>query len=314
MDDNRTTSFSLDSRRTATTGRDDFERSWRTHVGDAFPLPTFSAATVADFRVRFRAARLHDTAITTVDGASAARTADGPVRDTDHVRLWLVRSGAWALGSRRNSVEHTVAAGGFLLRHAARTPHFALPPHTRAQCVVLPAAPFVLPLAGRGVTGRADAAEVRLLVAHASMVEKVLPDLSPAGVRAARDTLVELATAVANRGFDDVDTRLAPALAQAAKNLAEKRLAEADLSPAVLARELNVSVRTLQRAFAAGGESMTTYIRERRLESARKALSASRLTVSEVAARWQFADSSHFSRAFKRRYGLSPTEYTRRDP
>lgn len=312
--DDTTASFSLDSRRAATTGRDDYERSWHAHIGDEFPLPTFSAATAADFRVRFRASKAHDVAITTVHGASAAQTADGPVRDTDQVRLWLVHSGAWALGGRRNTVEHTVGAGRFLLRHAAGVPHFALPPHTRARCIVLPAAPFSLSLSGREVSGHADAPEVRLLAAHATMVEEVLPELSPAGVRAARDTLVELATAVAHRGFDDVDTGLAAPLAQAARNLAEQRLADADLSPAMLARELNVSVRTLQRAFAADGESVTAFIRGRRLELARKALSASRLTVSEIAAHWQFADSSHFSRAFKQRYGLTPTEYARQNP
>ncbi|MGW4731126.1 helix-turn-helix transcriptional regulator [Streptomyces shenzhenensis] len=311
MDDNKTASFSLDSRHAATTGRGDFERSWHTYVGDGFPLPRFSSATATDFRLRFRATRVRDVAITSVDGASAARTADGPGHDADQVRLWLVHSGAWALGSKRNAVEHTVVAGHFLLRHAARMHHFAVPPRTRAQCIVLPAAPFPLLLGGREVAGRADTAEVRLLVAHAGMVEEMLPDLSPAGVKAARDTLVELAAAVTHHGFDDVNTHLASALARAAKNLAEQRLADAELSPTMLARELNVSVRTLQRAFAAGGESMTAYIRERRLESARQALSASRLSVSETAAHWQFADGSHFSRAFKQRYGLTPTEYAR---
>ncbi|MFE4539305.1 helix-turn-helix domain-containing protein [Streptomyces scopuliridis] len=252
-------------------------------------------------------------AITSVDGASAAQTADGPSHDADQVRLWLVHSGAWALGGKRNTVEHTVMPGRFLLRHAARMRHFALPPHTRAKCIVLPAAPFSLLLGGREVAGPADAAELRLLVAHADMVEQTLPDLSPAGVQAARDTLVELATTVTHYGFDDVNTRLAPALAQAAKKLAERRLADADLSPATLARELNVSVRTLQRAFAAGGESLTAYIRERRLELARLAPSASRPAVSEIAAHWQFADSSHFSHAFKLRYGLTPTEYARQN-
>lgn len=312
--DDKPASFSLDSRRVTATGLDDYEQNWSAHIGDEFPLPTFSAATMADFRLRFRAARVHDVAVTTVDGVSPAQTAEGPVPDTDHVRLWLVRSGAWALGSRRSSVEHTVAAGGFLLRHAGGIPHFSLPPRTRARCIVLPAAPFAPALAGRQVAGHADAAEVRLLAAHATMVEEVRPDLSPAGVRAARDTLVELAIAVAHGGFDDVNTCLAPALAQAAKNLAEQRLADADLSPAMLARELNVSVRTLQRAFAVGGESVAAHIRERRLESARRALSASRLTVSEIAAHWQFADGGHFSRAFKQRYGLAPTEYARQNP
>lgn len=42
-----------------------------------------------------------------------------------------------------------------------------------------------------------------------------------------------------------------------------RRLADADISPAALARELNVSVRTLHRAFAATEESVSAYIRRR---------------------------------------------------
>ncbi|MGF6885527.1 hypothetical protein ABIA39_003931 [Nocardia sp. GAS34] len=62
----------------------------------------------------------------------------------------------------------------------------------------------------------------------------------------------------------------------------------------LLARELNVSIRTLQRAFASEGESVNAYIRRRRLEAAKLALTASpdRLTISELAAYWQFSDSS----------------------
>ncbi|GAA4634314.1 hypothetical protein GCM10023196_075340 [Actinoallomurus vinaceus] len=33
--------------------------------------------------------------------------------------------------------------------------------------------------------------------------------------------------------------------------------------------------------------------------------------VAEVAARWQFADSSHFIRAFKNQYGQTPAEFAR---
>ncbi|WP_234314300.1 MULTISPECIES: helix-turn-helix transcriptional regulator [unclassified Streptomyces] len=81
----------------------------------------------------------------------------------------------------------------------------------------------------------------------------------------------------------------------------------------MLARELNVSVRTLHRAFAAVGEQVSTYIRLRRLHEARLALSApsGRLSISELAAHWQFADSSHFTRAFKKHFGQTPTEYVR---
>jgi len=139
--------------------------------------------------------------------------------------------------------------------------------------------------------------------------------LGPAGVQAAHSALIELAKAVARRRFDDKEPLLAAALVQAAKDLADSWLADPSLSSATLASRLNVSVRTLQRAFSAGGESVTSYIRLRRLEEARLALTArsGRPTVSELAAHWHFADSSHFIRAFKHRYGQTPTAYARRE-
>ena len=76
---------------------------------------------------------------------------------------------------------------------------------------------------------------------------------------------------------------------------------------------LHVSVRTLHRAFASVGQSVASYIRQRRLEEARLALTAPSncLSITELAAIWQFADGSHFTRAFKKRYGQTPAEYTR---
>jgi AraC family transcriptional activator of tynA and feaB len=184
------------------------------------------------------------------------------------------------------------------------------------EVLVLPAAMLKPLLGGRIITGAADSAEVRLLMAHANMVYTTMPDLAPAGVQAAHSTLIELAKAVARRCYDDVEPLLAPALAQAAKDLADSRLADPDLSTAMLARQLNVSVRTLQRAFTTAGESATAYIRNRRLEEARLALSSSsgRVSVTDLAAHWQFADSSHFIRAFKKHYGRTPTDYARSAP
>ncbi|WP_280724217.1 helix-turn-helix domain-containing protein [Kitasatospora sp. MAA4] len=145
------------------------------------------------------------------------------------------------------------------------------------------------------------------------MIYETVADLGPAGVQAAHSTLIELAKAVARSRVDDAEPQLAPALTQAAKDLADTHLADPELSGTMLARELNVSVRNLQRAFAAVGESVTGYIRQRRLEEARLALTApvGRLSVSELEAHWQFADSSHFTRAFKKHYGRAPTEYAR---
>jgi AraC-like DNA-binding protein len=150
-------------------------------------------------------------------------------------------------------------------------------------------------------------------MAHANMVAATLDDLEPTGVQAAHSALVELFKGVLRQALDSNEPRLAPALAQAAKSLAERRLTDPDLSPAMLARELAISVRTLHRAFAAGGESVAGYIRHSRLEHARRELSKPRggLNIAELAACYQFADGSHFIRAFRKRYGQTPGEFAR---
>ncbi|MQY24184.1 Transcriptional activator FeaR [Nocardia sp. RB20] len=73
--------------------------------------------------------------------------------------------------------------------------------------------------------------------------------------------------------------------------------------------------RTLHRAFAQLEESVAAYIRRRRLEQARLDLTTSRgrPNVAEVGARWHFADSSHFIRAFKKQYGETPAQFARRN-
>jgi AraC family transcriptional regulator, positive regulator of tynA and feaB len=307
--------FLLDNRvsRAGQPGFDAFVRAWETRIGDGFRLPSFSAATAEDFRVRTRAARVRDAAIVDIHSVSALRTAGKPNGIEDQVRMFVVRRGAWTIGGPPDPAEHTVSAGQFLLRHVGQPTHFQTLPHTVVKVLVLPATVLKPLLGNRSVTGSVNSAEIRLLTAHANTVETTAPDLGQAGVEAAHSTLIELAKAVARGHFDDTEALLAPALAHAAKEIAESRLADPGLSPAMLARELHVSVRTLQRAFASGGESAATYIRQRRLEEALLTLTApsSRLSISELAAYWQFTDSSHFTRAFKKRYGQTPSEYAR---
>jgi AraC-like DNA-binding protein len=292
---------------------DAFRDAWKTQIGDGFPLPTFSPAMTGDYRVRTRAARVHDVAITDIHAESAIQTAGRLGGIEDQVRMWLVEQGGWTIGGPLERDQRTVPAGQFLLRHVGRPSHFQTAPHTAARVVVLPAVVLKPLLRNRIVTGPADSAEARLLMAHANAVQLTTPDLGQAGVQAARAVAIELAKAVARGRFDDVEPLLAAALAQAAKDIAERQLADPELSPEMLARELHVSVRTLQRAFASAGEPAAAYIRRRRLEEARLALTAvsNRPSVTELAAYWQFADGSHFTRAFKARYSQTPTEYAR---
>lgn len=308
--------FAVDSTApdSAPRGLDAFRRGWQTQVGDdVFQLPDFSPDTVGDFRVKGSVAKVHGAAIADLHAASATRTADVPGGDQDLVAMYVVRSGAWTLGGPSGHGDQTVSAGQFLVRHLGRLTAFETSAHLTAKFLVLPPGELKPLLGNRVVTGPAVSAEMRLLTALAEMVHKTVADLGPAGVAAAQGTLIELTKAVVKGRFDDAEPRLAPALTQAAKDLADRWLADPDLSPAMLARELNVSVRTLHRAFAAVGEQVSTYIRHRRLEEARLALGSpsGRPSISELAAHWQFADGSHFTRAFKKHYGQTPTEYAR---
>jgi AraC family transcriptional activator of tynA and feaB len=91
-------------------------------------------------------------------------------------------------------------------------------------------------------------------------------------------------------------------------------LCDPDLSPAVVAAEHRISIRTLHYAFAAAGTSFVEELMQARLQRARELLADPRardIPVTEVAARCGFSDPSHFARRFRRRFGLVPVEFRR---
>ncbi len=100
-----------------------------------------------------------------------------------------------------------------------------------------------------------------------------------------------------------------------ARQLIEARLEDETLSPAAVAKGLGLSTRYLSRLFQAEGVSPARWIWSQRLERCRQALiahgDASR-TISDVAFSNGFKNLSHFNRAFRGRYGLSPSELRRR--
>ena len=77
-----------------------------------------------------------------------------------------------------------------------------------------------------------------------------------------------------------------------------------------LAGDLGVSRRTLQRAFTRQGESVTGVLLAARLDLARSRLGAvcekDRGGIATIAFDCGFNDLSHFYRAFRMRFGISP--------
>ena len=86
------------------------------------------------------------------------------------------------------------------------------------------------------------------------------------------------------------------------------------LTLARVARALASSPRQIQRAFEQfGGSSFSEQLMERRLSVAADVLLEQRsIPVADVARLVGYRQGSHFARAFRRRYGVSPAEFRAR--
>lgn len=85
-------------------------------------------------------------------------------------------------------------------------------------------------------------------------------------------------------------------------------------SKPAIARALGMSARNLQRHLAEEGTSFKALLNEARVSLAGHYVEEGRLSVTAVAFVLGFADTSTFSRAFKRWTGLSPRDYAARRP
>ncbi|MFF5157890.1 helix-turn-helix domain-containing protein [Streptomyces sp. NPDC000348] len=292
-----------------------FIDTWNDRMGDLYPLPEFSTSTVDGFQGTMRSVTLQDTVVNELWGSSSVSTQAVGTHEHDQIRLYIVLRGAVTLRDPHDQGrDASVPAGTYFMHHVVTENHFRTTPEIGTRVFNFPGDALRSLVTGKPRAGQVTSPAAQVLMAHTSMVQRTVSDLSLAAAHASRNALLELAKGLALDHFDDREPTFIPALAQAARDLADARLADADLSSATIAAHLHVSLRTLQRAFASLDESLSAYIRRRRLEEAATVLTApgSRLTVSEAAARWHFTDSSHFIRAFKKRYGATPAQFARR--
>lgn len=83
-----------------------------------------------------------------------------------------------------------------------------------------------------------------------------------------------------------------------------------DLDVAAIAHGAACSRTRLYEAFAAQGATVMGALREQRLLNARALIEQSaRLNVGALSWRCGFADQSSFSKLFRKRFGLSPSEW-----
>jgi AraC-like DNA-binding protein len=108
----------------------------------------------------------------------------------------------------------------------------------------------------------------------------------------------------ADRAFArDYKTRVA--------GIIDAQLAAGNCSQAEVAEKLGLSVSTLARRLRAEGVRFRDLLAARRLETAERLLIQDESRVAGVALATGYAEAASFSRAFRRRTQLSPTQYRR---
>ncbi len=94
----------------------------------------------------------------------------------------------------------------------------------------------------------------------------------------------------------------------------ERYIDREECNPEAIAAHCGISLSYLYRAFQASGATVMEHVRDVRLERAHAMLTSHglrRLSISEIAYRNGFNSLSSFSRAFRRRFGVSPGDARR---
>ncbi|MBS7544499.1 AraC family transcriptional regulator [Ancylobacter oerskovii] len=185
------------------------------------------------------------------------------------------------------------------------------------EVLVLPRralAALVPGLGGRAFrTAGREAAGLGLLVGYARLLRRQPPS-TPEAVRLASDHLVRLAALTLAAEPAEAAREHGSALRSARLALLKKhilsRLDDPALDVAAVARRHGISPRYLQLLFAQEDTSFSDFLREARLERAFRRLGdpANREGIAGLAFDAGFADLSTFNRAFRRRYGCTPSD------
>jgi AraC-like DNA-binding protein len=140
-----------------------------------------------------------------------------------------------------------------------------------------------------------------------TLADDVLTDEKQSG-DTAMDVTLDMLGAALTKSRESSDTAPRTNLFERIRAFIEKRLDDADLSPAMIAGTHHISVRYLYLIFSERGVTVGGWIRSRRLAKCRIELMDPRKdrTITEIALKWGFSDVAHFSRSFKAAFGVSP--------
>lgn len=157
----------------------------------------------------------------------------------------------------------------------------------------------------------ADSAVGSLVRPYLASLSERVRDLDPHTARRLSRTAVEMVATLVEEGMGSLT---APSghdgLRRRVLDYIDEHLSSPDLSPPSIAAAHYISVRHLHGLFNDQGTTVSTVIRNRRLERCYDELidpSSADRSVTSIALANGFVDAAHFSRTFRAHYGLPPS-------
>lgn len=284
---------------------------------------TYSGLRASPMKSRFDAEiyrwSLGETQLTRPRSSAAVVTREHKIRQPSEQSLafHLLHHGAGPLRLRQRGRDISLKTGDLVICAGEEPYRFDIDGAHELLIVELPRrlladrVPFIDNLVATQISG--DTPGARILRSYLlSIWREGDAHPGPAMLDAFSATLLDLLALPLNA--DQVDPHAPePPLVRRMKRLIEAHLPDQDLSPARLAGELGVPLRTLQAASAQCGITPLGHIMRRRLERAAELLILeSDRQVIQIAYDCGFSDSSYFARQFQKRFGVSPSHYRQR--
>ncbi|MBX3591863.1 MAG: helix-turn-helix domain-containing protein [Burkholderiaceae bacterium] len=242
---------------------------------------------------------------------------DRQAHDGDVGYLKIVAPYRGTAGVEQKGRQAWVSPGEWSIYDTTDSYRVANPVRVEHLIVMVPKAPLVergLPLdrltaqrlgAGGGIS--------RLALQAMRGAWQELPSISPSAARGVGESIMQLVqlSLLELAGRDSAPTQR-EALRERIKQLVARRLGDPQLSVDAIAVELNCSRRQLYNAFCDEPDGVAGYVLAQRLEACRRDIEDRRLdatSITELAMRRGFNHPAHFSRAFKSRFGITPSEW-----
>lgn len=246
---------------------------------------------------------------------TASRFFDGRL---DHLQLCLVTEGQFGVAHGDDARERLGPGPGLHLLDCHRPARTYSKTRYRAFHISLPRAAVYRAIGGDPIAGTAalrtlpETPLARLLKDQMHALSRHGPAMNAEEAAAAMTLLGGTALAYLgsfHRAPEPQASRIGDALFASACRFIEAHKDDPGLTAKIAARAIGCSRAGLYRLFEQRGLSVADHIRDVRLNHGRALLRNARLDIGDVALRCGYGDLSAFGKAFRRRFGVTPSAW-----